>query len=286
MKTGHGIIVVVMMAIVMVSILPCSAAQNDQNDEKSIWAERGPGWGPGPGPGPGPGRGHWPRRFKLTDEEIERIMKSLKKSDPETAKELEKLRVEDPNKFQFELRRHGGEEFGRIVRKRTEKWWKQQQDEFLQWLQKNYQEVTKELEGLKEKDAKVYWDKFKIISGKYWPIFDAEKRNPELADILREDLELKKMCDELPEKIKNTKNDEEKKNLTEQLQEVVGRRYDLILRRKQIEYEQLLKRVEELQKQLEENKAEIAGWRDEKIKEENVKNRVNELLGGRPFRWD
>ncbi len=279
MKTSHGIIVVVTMAIVTVSILPCTAAQKEQNDEKSIWVERGPGWGPGPG------RRHRPRRFELTDEEIERIMKSLKESDPKKAKQLEKLRIEDPNRFQFELGRQGGEEFGRIVRKRTEGWWQQRHDEFLQWLDKNYHQATKELAGLKEKDAKLYWDKFGIISRKYWPIFEAEKRNPELADVLKEDLQLKKTRDELLEQIKNAESDKEKKDLTEQLEQVVGRRYDLILRRKQIEYEQLLKRVDELQKQLKESKAEIDGWRDEKIKEENVKNHVNELLGRGSFKW-
>jgi hypothetical protein len=282
MKTSHRIIVVVAMAIVMVSVLPCTAARKKQNDENSIWTERGPGWGPGPGRG----SGHRPRGFELTDEEIGRVMKSLKKSDPEKAKQLEKLRTEDPNRFQFELGMCGGEEFGRIVRKRTEKWWQQKHEEFLQWLQKNYQEVTKELEGLKEKDAKVYWDKFKIISGKYWPIFDAEKRNPELAEVLKEDIELKKTRDELLEKIKSTESGEEKKELTGQLEQVIGRRYDLILRRRQIEYEQLLKRVEELQKRLEENKTEIEDWRNERTKQENVKNRVNELLGGGLFKWD
>ncbi len=271
---------VVTMVIVTVLNLPCIAAQSNQSDEKNIWTERGPKWGRGPG------RGHWPRRFELTDEEIDRIMRSLKESDPEKAKQLEKLRTEDPNRFQFELGRQGGEEFRGIVRKRTERWWQQKHEEFLQWLQKNYREVTKELEGLKEKDAKLYWDKFGSISRTYWPIFDAEKRNPELAEVLKEDLELKKTRDELLEKTKSTKSDKEKEDLIEQLKQVVGRRYDVIIRRKQIEYERLLKRVEELQKQLEESKAEIASWRDEKTKEENIKNRLDELLGGYSFRWD
>ncbi len=280
MRASRGIIIVVAMAIVTLSNLPCTAAQNNHKDEKSIWADRGPGWGRGPGPG------HWQRGFELSDEEIDRIMKTLKQSDPEKAKELQKLRREDPNRFQFELGRYGGEEFRRIIRKRTEKWWQQKHTEFLRWLGKNYYEATKELEGLKEKDPKLYWDKFGIISRKYWPVFDAEKRNPELADVLKEDLELKKMRDELLEKIKSAENDEEKKDLTGQLEQVVGRRFDLILRRKQFEYERLLERVEELQKRLEQSKAEIVEWRNEKTKEENVKNRLNELLGGCSFRWD
>ncbi len=286
MKKSHGIIVAVMMAIVIVSVLPCTAAQDEQKDERSIWDEGRPRWGHGPGPGRGPGRGHGQGRFELTDEEIERIVKSLKESDPEKAKELLKIREEDPNRFRFELGRHGGEEYHKILRERTERWWKQQQAEFLQWLKKNYYEVAEELEALKEKDAKLYWDKFGSISRIYWCIYDAEKRNPELANVLKEDLELKKTRDEILEKAKSAESDKEKNELAEQLDEVIGRRYDLILKRKQIEYERLLRRVKQLQKQLEESKTEIDGWRDEKTKQENVKNRVNELLGSGSFKWD
>jgi len=278
MGTSRRIIVVVAMAIVIVSNLPCIAAENKQKDEKSIWLEEGPR-----GPG-GPER--WPRRFELSDEEIGRIMKSLKESDPERAKQIQKLRRKDPNRFQFELGRHGGEEFGRIVRRRTERWWHQKQAEFLQWLDENYPQDAKELVGLKEKDTKLYWDKFGIINRKYRRIYEEEKRNPELAEVLKEDLQLKKTRDGLIEKIRTTKIDEEKKNFARQLEEVVGRRFDLIIRRKRFEYERLLKWVEQLQKQLEESKAEIAEWSNEKTKEENVKNRVNELLRGHSFRWD
>ena len=280
MKTGRGIIVVMAMVIVTVLNLPCTAAQNDQNDEKSIWVEKGPRWERGPGPG------HGPRMFELSNEEIERIMKSLKERDPEKAKELEKVRIEDPNRFQFELGRYGGEEFEKIMKQRMETFRQKMQAEFLGWLHKNYRQQADELGGLKQKDPDLYWKKFDLIRERYWRIYEAERWNPELAGVLKEDLELKKTCDELLEKIKSVKDDKEKNELIDQLKDVVGRRYDLILKRKQIEYEQLLKRVEGLQKQLEENKAEIAGWRDQKIKEENVKNRINELLGGGSFKWD
>jgi len=271
------------MSIVAVSILPCVAAEKEQKDEPNIWREESPRGPRGPRELRGPRRG--PGRFVLTDEEIGRIMKSLKESNPEKAKELEKLRSEDPNRFQFELRRHGGEEFGRIIRERIETWRQKVQTEFLEWLTKNYRQEANELGGLKEKDPDLYWKKFDLIKERYWRIFEEEKRNPELAEVLKEDLELRKTCDELIGKIKSTKDDKEKKELTEQLEEVVGRRYDMIIRRKQIEYERLLKRVEELQKHLKESKAEIDEWRDEKFKDENVKSRVKELLGAGSFKW-
>jgi|SRR3972149_1193132 len=288
MKTKGGIILVLAIAaVITVFILPCTATEKQQKDEPNIWLEEGPRGPRGPkeireprGPRRGPGR------FELTDEEIGRIMNRLKESNPEKAKELEKLRSEDPNRFQFEIGRHGGEEFDKIIRERIENWRQKVQAEFLEWLTKNYRQEADKLGGLKEKDPDLYWKKFDLIREKYWRIFEEEKRNPELAEVLKEDLELRKRCDELIGGIKSTKDDKEKKELTGQLEEVVGRRFDLIIRRKQIEYERLLKRVEELQKQLNESKAEIDAWREEKFKNENVKSRVNELLGERSFKWD
>ena len=316
MKTGRTISVVLITAIVMLFNLPCMASEKEHKDEPNTWfgfdeepiepggpggpdelrgpeEPRGPG-GPeelkGPeerrGPRESRRQGRGPRRFDLTDEEIGRIISSLRENDPKKAEELERLRIEDPNKFQIELGRHGGEEFGRIVRERIERWRNQRRDEFLQWLEKNYSQDAKELAGLKEKDAKLYWEKFEIVSKKYWRIFEEEKRDPELADVLKEDLELRKNSEELIRKIKGTKDEKTRKELTEQLEEVISRRFDLIIRRKQIEYERLLRRVVELQKQLEESKLEISEWRDVDFKNENVKNRVKELLGSGTFKWD
>jgi len=283
------------MAILAAAVLPCAAAENEPKDEKSIWVEeepRGPREPGGPPPGESRGR-RGPRRrlgrdrkFELTDEEIGRIMKGLKESDPEKAEKLEKLRAEDPNRFRFELGRHGGEEFGRIVRERISRWRNQRRDEFLQWLEKNYKSEAEKLEALKEKDPKLYDEKFESVRRKYWHIFEEERRNPELADVLKEDLELKNIRDKLVAKIKDSKDEREKKLLAGELEEVVGRRFDLIIRRKQIEYERLLKRVQELQKRLEESKAEIDERRDEQFKNENVKNRVSELTGEASFKWD
>ena len=222
----------------------------------------------------------------MTEEEINRIMDSLKDSNPEKAEKLEKLRSEDPNKFKIEIRRHGGEEFGKVVRERIEKWRSQRKNEFIVWLEKNYPKIAEKLAALKEKDPKLYWEKYEIISKKYWHIYEEEKRNPELADVLKEDLELKCKRDHLLEKIKAEKDDKEKKELLGQLEEVAGRRFDLIIRRKQIEYERLLKKVQELQKRLEESKEEIQQWRDEQFKNENIKNRVSELTGETSFKWD
>jgi hypothetical protein len=284
MNSNRAILVLAITAIVTVTVLPCPAKSRRDQKKEDIWAEDEPG-GPRPGPGRGPGPG--PRMFKLTDEEIDRIMKDLKESDPAKAKELAELRKKDPDQFQIELREYGREQFGRIIRERMETWGRRRQTEFLQWFRKNYRAEAEELAKLKETEPDAWWRRFDSIREKYWPIFEEEKRNPELAAVLKEDLQLKKRRDELRGRIRAAKSEKEKQELTGQLEEVVGRRFDLIVRRKQIKYGWLLKWLEELQERIKESRAEIAKWQDEKFKAENVKQRVKELIKETPrFSWD
>jgi hypothetical protein len=169
MKTKCGLFLILMLtAVITVSALPrlAQGTSEEKKEEKKedIWKEEEPRptrRGP---------------RFELTDEEIERIMKSLAESNPEKAKELEKLREKDPEKFQSELRRHGREEFGKIVMERIDKSRKQRREEFLKWLEENFRRQAEELKRLQDPD--LYWKKYEIIQQKFRRIFEAERRNP------------------------------------------------------------------------------------------------------------
>ncbi|MCH8120494.1 MAG: hypothetical protein IIC00_12290 [Planctomycetes bacterium] len=281
MEFSRRIIVVLVMAVVAtVIVLPSSA--EEKKDEKNIWTE---GESRGPGRGPGPGRGS--RRFELTDEEIDRVMKGLKESNPEKAKELAKLREKEPEKFRDELRRHGREEFGKIIRERIDNWRKRRRAEFLESLEKLVPKEARELAKLKDTNPDLYAEKYELILRKYGRIIEEGRRNPELAEVLIEDLKLKKRRDELLKKIKAVKSENEKKKLVAELEEVVAGRFDLIVRRKQIAYERLLRWLEGLQKRIRESRGEIVRWRDEKLKNENVKQRTGDLLEEIPkFNWD
>jgi len=304
MESSRAILVLAIAAVVSLSVLPCFASQKDatqkntaqkDKDEENIFTEdesRGPRQGPRarerPGRGgPGERRGPGPRRFELTEEEINSIMEGLKKRSPEQAKELEKLREKEPEKFIAELRRHAREEFGKVVRERIEKWRQQRQAEFVKWLEKSVPKEAQELAKLKESSPDLYGKKYELAWKKYGRIFDESRRNPELAKVLLEDLELQKRRDELLPKIKVAKDQKEKDKLTAELEEVIGHRYDLIVRRKQIAYERLLRWLEELQNRIKESRDEIIEGQDTKAKAENVKQRTQELLEGKSgFSWD
>ncbi len=278
MDLRRGIIVILIMTtMATIAIVPCYS--QEKNTDKDIWTEddqRGPGRG-------GPGRGdRGPGRFRSREEEVNRFLEELKKSDPKKAEELGKLRKDNPEKFR--------EEFVKTMRehwnKRIESWRNKWRAEFLQWLQKVVPEVAGELARLKETDANLYSKKYDLVRDKYRRIFEESKRNPELAQVLLADIELDEKQEELLKKIKVAKSEREKKKLMSQLEEVVGNKYDLIIRRKQIAYEFLLRRIAQLQEELNKSREEIINWQNEEIKAENVKQRLKELTEkSRRFKW-
>jgi hypothetical protein len=278
------ILILALTAVLFVSTQPCAG---NQKDEQDLFEEEDRGPGPRPGPERGSRRGPGRGRFELTDEEVDQILKDLKERSPEKAKELAELRTKDPDKFREELRRHAREEFGKVVRERIEKWRQQRQADFLEWLAKNLPDEAEELAKLKERNPDLYDQQYERVSKKYGRAFEESRRSPELAEVIIEDLRLQKRRDQLVGKIHAAKSQKEKKKLTSELEEVIGHRYDLIVRRKQIVYEWLLKRLEELQNRIKESRADIRKAQDAKVKEENIKKRTKELLEEKKgFRWD
>ncbi len=307
MESKHRILLVLTIAAALVFV-PSSFAQD--NDDESPQHREGqrmqrPGEGPGhrsgerPGDMPGgpprderfgrdrsgPGRseGRW-RRPELTNEQIDRILEELKKRDPNAVKELTELRTKEPEKFKTELRRNAWPEIGKII---MEMWANRQRAEFLEWLENYVPKVAEELVQLKEEDPELYAQKYDLTWQKYRRIYDRARRSPELAKVLVADLQLGEREETLSKQIRTAQSEKDKNELTAQLENVVSDRYDLIVRQKQIEYEQLLRRLEELQKRVKESIEDIGRWRNEEFKKEKVSERIEELTerGKTRFRW-
>jgi hypothetical protein len=314
MKTSYVTILVLAVAgMLLVTPLVCRAVEEA---EKDIW-EESPKWG------------CWQ---ELSDEKIERIMSRLAETDPEKAKELEKLREEDPEKFKAELREtmrerfgmrfrgHRKERSGRMKRhlggmgrhseqmkrhseRMKEHWgrhmkryggdWPRgmgmpgmRQGRYFEWLEDNYADEAEKLAELLEKDVNLYLKQLGLNLKKYGRIAEAAAReNLELAEALKEDLELKQQRDELLEEIE-TADDDEREELVGEMKEVISQRFDLIVKRKQIEYEQLLEKLEKLKKRVEESEAKVDKWKDAEFKNDSVKVRLKELVGeADEFKW-
>jgi len=252
---------------------PAEARKEEKKTDPNMWSP--------------PGEMGESRRMRLSEEEIGRVMQQIKKENPKKAKELEALRTLDEEKFRRELREYGKEEFGKIVRERIDEYRRHRREEFIKWLEEQYQGEAKELAKFRDKDADVYNKRYDFVWKKYGYIHDAWRTNAELGEVLKQDLSLKNRRDYLLAKLKGEKDESKKNELLAQLKEVTEDRFDLIVRRKQIAYDDLLKKIKELQDRINEQKDEIRKWRDEKFKEENVKQRIKELTEGiSQFNWN
>jgi hypothetical protein len=148
--------------------------------------------------------------------------------------------------------------------------------ELVTWLEQNDPNKAKELKVLKEKDAKAYARRMMSEMRNYWGIIDAQKTNPALAEVLKKDMVLKQQRSELIVKIKAATDETVKAELTEQLKDVLGQRFDLIVQKKQLRYEDLKKRLEQLQEDLKKSQAELDTIKDKK--EQQVQKHLDELL--------
>lgn len=294
------LVVVAAMALLLVSAAACGAGEKKEDF-----------WGEGR-----PRHRHRDRQrqFELTEQRIERIMKRLKETEPEKAEELEKLQEEDPNKFKAELRKTMRERFGKRLKEHGRKGARHRRGggpglggppgyggmpgsmaggmhrrhaELVEWLEKNYPETAEQLRDLHEDKPELFEKRMGLGLKRYAKIMEAEKENPELAAVLKEDLELKQQRDKLLRRLRNAQDEEKKQELVGELQEVVSARFDLIVKRKEMEYEELRKRLQRLRRQVEKSEENVEKWKDADYKAENVKTRVAELVdGSEEFKWE
>jgi len=226
-------------------------------------------------------------RFGLSDELIDRVLEELKKTQPAKARELAELRKKNPEKVRDELRKYAREELGKVFKELFEERRRKWHAEFLQWLKRNREQEAADLAKLEQTGAEVYEKKLELVLKKYRGIFEAWRRNPQLGAILLKDHDLKVKRDELVRAIKTTKDPQKKRQLSEQLKMVLAERFDLIVQRKQMAYEQLLKRLQQLQQLIEKSKSDIAKWRNPQLKAESVQKRLKDLLESKgKFPWD
>jgi len=230
-------------------------------------------------------RPSWQR--DMSRDQIERVLKGIQERDPAKAKELTELRRKDPNRFMTELREQGRPEIDQMYRDRIEARRQERNNKFLEWLKANYPAEEQALTKIKERGSQPYLTAFDNAMNRYGYIYEAESSSPELGAVLKEDLELRKRTDQLCAHLRSEKSEAKRQAMGAELQEVVARRYDLIVRRKEIAYEQLFKRLEDIQKQVTASKDDIAKYKDEQIRQENVRQRVEALIGNKVrFKWD
>lgn len=312
--------VLVMATIMLLATpLPCGAAEKE---EKSIWSENEPKQRHGRFELTDEKIEHIMNRLKETNAEKAEELEKLREEDPEKFKaELRKVMRERFGKRFREHRKEGSERMKRHSEfmgrhsermkrhsERMKEHWGQymkrcggpfgggdwprgmglpgmRHGRYFEWLEENYTDEAEKLAELIEKDVNLYLKQLGLSLKKYGRIAEAAEENPALAEVLKEDLELKQRRNKLLRRIRAASGDE-RGELVKELEEVVSSRFDLIVKRKQIEYEQMLKKLEKLKKRVEESESKVEKWKDAEFKKESVRARLGELVGETDkFRW-
>ncbi len=160
-------------------------------------------------------------------------------------------------------------------------------DEYLKCLKENYPDEAAKLEQLKKDNPEQFMRALMISGKKYGGICQAVKDDPNLAKVLKGQMELRSKRTELLKQIRATTDEKQKKALTTELEQIVGQQFDLIVKRKQMAYEDLTKKLADLQKEVNQRKAEVEKWKGKDFKSQKVKERVTELLNEKEkFEWD
>jgi len=314
MKTKNSIIPFALLfaAAFMLTVLSIDLANADEQEREDIWTEDRAGWEGG-------------YLTKASPERIERILGRIAENNPERAKELRKLKEENPEQFRTKLRElmhqwfeegPGSRSKGRPGRRGQKG--KDELDrrasfgpppageggpferggmshmrgrmaaryaEYIEWLEQNYPEEAEKLQQLRDKDPDLYRRQLMLSLKKYGRIAEASRENPGLAKLLKKDFVLKRARNELVEQIADSK-EAEREELVKELEEVISQRFDLIVERKQIEYDQLREKLEELKKKVEESESKAEKWKDPEFKQQNIKTRVEKLIDdAQEFRW-
>jgi hypothetical protein len=219
---------------------------------------------------------------EVPEARINAVLDRISQHDPNRAEKLRELRKSDPEAFAQEMKKGGwfppkrGE-----VKERLE----QMHNEYMKWLEKNYPKEAANLVQAKEKNPDQYFHLLKENFEKYGKIARADKENPELAKVLREDLKVKAEITKVVEDLKSASDESQKSTLNANLKDLVAKRFDLILQQKQLHYQELNKRIERLKTELKKQETELEKYKAKKDQE--VTKRVNELLNqNESFDWE
>ena len=100
----------------------------------------------------------------------------------------------------------------------------------------------------------------------------------------KENEELKDQRDEILKKL-NSADGKEKEQLKTDLKNIVSKRFDLIVKRKELQHKKLLDKLEDLKKQIQASQDDVEKWKANKS--EKVEARLKQLLQpSEEFHWD
>lgn len=164
-----------------------------------------------------------------------------------------------------------------IMRKRNE--------EFVEWLKVNYPEQAAEFEKATQVNPERAFRDLMPAMMKYRDIFETEKKNPELASLMKKDVDLLERQTEILAAAKNAQDQKAKDEITTELTTITEARFDLILKKRQMKFDELKERLAQLEKEINKQEADLEEL--SKQREVQIQKRVEELLSSdKEIKWD
>lgn len=226
----------------------------------------------------------------LTEQQIDRFLARLSQTKADRAGELEKMRITNPQQFRWEIREEMANRFfqsthqpaGAVIKPDPSSQpapapvppseaVQKRHEELIVWLEKNFPRQAGELKANPSPSA----ERITELLNRYDPVMRAERSNPPLAEAMIEDIKTQIRCDELLMDLPYA-NPEEREAIIKELDELTAKRFDLIVRKRELQHEQLRRRLDKLQHELDTQKQEMDLLKG--AKEQSVKQRVMELV--------
>ena len=223
----------------------------------------------------------------LTDRRIDQFLERLSKTNPRRANELKALRTAQPEQFRIQIRDEMTSRFfqsaSQSVRTRPAPDTAAASDpqhpvkpgeellELIAWLEQNFPRQAEELKTVPAPSA----ERIAELVGRFEPVMRAEHQNPPLAAIMKDDIAIQMQNDELLMDLQYA-NEQEREAIIKELEKLTSQRFDLIVRKREIQYEQLRQRLEKLQQNLEKQKADLDKLKA--TKEKTITDRVQDMV--------
>ena len=158
-------------------------------------------------------------------------------------------------------------------------------DEFLEWLKESFPLEAEKFDIAAEKSPETSFRDIMPLMMKYREIFETEKKNPELAELMKNDMELLERRNDILATLKNTDDEQRRQSLESEIRDIVAARFDLILEKRKMRFEELQRRLEELSKEIERQKSELSELDNQR--DEQIQNRIEQLLSNNSgIQWD
>ena len=219
-----------------------------------------------------PGRGQF-QEETVTDAQIDRIIKmySSRHSPQETQTLEDQRKTLSREQFIRTLRNTAFFEYMDTMREEGE------YKDLLNWFEKFTPDEAKGIKELKDENYDLYKKRLDTLRNKYRSLIINSRASDELMRVLVSDLQLELKQRDLTMQYWTATDPGKKESISADLKDVISQRYDLIVKQKEIQYTDFLKRLQRLQEDIDAQLKDINTWKETDFKAKEVETQLKNL---------